>query len=225
MATGQTLLDTMETLNQELQLQAAEADVTRGLIALNRAQDYWESLAAATPELLGDTSGTVTTAASTESTAFPTGLLRLDKMWFIDPTTSRPAWELDNVQNTGGHSASVAWPYYISFPAGAGGRPRAYWTDGRNIYWAPLPDATYTVRWYGLQAATDITASGAFLYPDLLILPMASLAVAIMERGVGDNAADIDALASATYSPAIAALSNFNRSGAKGLIYERLHTT
>src|SRR3990170_3160975 len=91
MATGQSLLDRMELLDQELQLQSGENDVTRGLLALNVAQDYLETLLAVIPQVSGDNTTTVVTAASTETTAFPTGYLRIDRMQWIDPATSRPS--------------------------------------------------------------------------------------------------------------------------------------
>ena len=79
MASGQDLLDLMELLNQELQLQTGEENVARGLVALNAAQDAFEGLAALRPKILGSRTGTVTTAANTETTAFPSGLLRVDR--------------------------------------------------------------------------------------------------------------------------------------------------
>src|SRR4051812_32985844 len=104
--TGQGLLDRMELLNAELQLQAGEADVTKGLLSLNVAQDYFESVAAQRGKLFGSAVGTVVTAANTESTAYPTGLLRLDRLQYIDPVTSRPAGDLTPIRRTGGHSSS-----------------------------------------------------------------------------------------------------------------------
>jgi hypothetical protein len=56
--TGQTLLDTMELLNQELQLQSGEADVVRGLLALNIAQDHFEASAAKRPNIFGSSDST-----------------------------------------------------------------------------------------------------------------------------------------------------------------------
>ena len=68
MATGQTLLNIMEDLNGELQLQSGEVDVSKGLRALNAAQDLFETvLATYGREVLGGTYGTVTTTASTET--------------------------------------------------------------------------------------------------------------------------------------------------------------
>ena len=80
MATGQTILDLMEGLDASLQLQASESGVTKGLIAANAAQDYLESLLALQPNNYGSTFSTVTTTPDTESTTFPSGLLRLDRL-------------------------------------------------------------------------------------------------------------------------------------------------
>src|SRR3990167_1074628 len=137
----------MELLNQELQLQSAEADVTRGLLALNVAQDTYEAQAALRANIYGSTTpvGTVTTAASTETTAFPSGVLRLDRLQFIDPSTSRPAWDLQPIRRVGAHAWNRYWPINIVSTTSTG-RPRAYWTNRINIYWDPLPDATHTVR-------------------------------------------------------------------------------
>lgn len=223
MATGQTMLDLMELCNQELQLQSGEADVVRGLIALNAAQDMFESFVAQQVGLMGDTAATVATVANTETTAFPTTLLRLDALWFIDPTTSRPGWQLSKIDMVGGH-ARGSWPYY-ALTAGTGGRPVAYWTDGRLIYWDPLPDAIYTVRWYGFASAAAITASGTFAYPDVCMLPLATFATALMKTGVGDDSSDVISLASSTFGPVVKALGNFNRDRAATLNYRYAHST
>jgi hypothetical protein len=221
MATGQTLLDTMELLNQELQLQSGEDDVTRGLVALNRAQDYFESILAGERGVLGDQTGTVTTANDTESTSFPTGLLRLDSLWRLD-SNSRPVYELDPVQDTGGHADNWEWPVSL-VNSYSPGTPTAYWTNGRSIYWSPRPDATYTIRWYGLQSASDISAGGTFAYDDVVILPLASFAGRLMKIGVEDDATDLGTLAENTFRPVIKALSNFNRTGPKRLRYRYTH--
>src|SRR3989304_3559565 len=104
MATGQTILNLMEVLNQELQLQTGEADVVRGLIALNAAQDYLESLIAQHPGVMGSDITTVATTASIESTAFPTTFLRIDRLQYIDSGTSLPAWDLAPIMAAGAPS-------------------------------------------------------------------------------------------------------------------------
>ncbi len=224
MATGQTILNLMAVLDQELQVQPAEADVVPALIALNAAQDFFEGLLALKPNVMGDTVGTIATVANTEATAFPTGVLRIDRLQFINPDTARPQWDLDRVGPSGGHAQSYRWPYYLMMTQGSG-RPTSYWTNGRNIYWNPLPDATHTVRWYGLQAATDITAGGTFLYPDIVMLPLASFAVKLMGLGVGDDVADHASLANETFSPVISVLERYVRDRVAPFDYRYRHIT
>ena len=224
MATGQNLLNMMETLDLELQLQSGEADVVRGLTALNAAQDYFEVLAAQEKDFLGGSIGTVVTAASTESTTFPSTLLRVDRLQYIDPGDSLPAWDLIPIKRTGGHSWNLYWPINLTSTA-TSGRPKAYWTNGRNIYWDPLPDAVHTVRWYGFIHQTDITAAGTFLYDDALILPAATFAVKVLRTGVDDPTTDYDNLANALFPPIISALGGFNRDGADGYAYRHGHET
>lgn len=208
----------------ELQLQSGESDVTKGLRAANAAQDYFEAVAALTPGILGGQVGTVTTAASTEATAFPSGLLRVDKLSFIDPNTNRPAWDLLPIYEVGGHSPSQVWPYNITTPQSTG-RPRAYWTNGTNIYWDPLPDGTHTVRYYGFVAASDITASGTFAYPDILALPLATFAAKLHKIGVDDPPDNLMQLATETFKPVISALESFRRERARGYSYRYSHDT
>lgn len=221
--TGQSLLDRMELFNPELQLQTGEVDVTRGLLALNIAQDYYESLAATRKGIKGGQIGTVVTALNTESTAFPTGVLRLDKLSMINSSTSRPKWDLDPIQTVGGHAPSGAWPGSAFAPSS--GEPTAYWTDGSNIYWDPLPSGAYTVRWYGWQRVTDITASGTFLYDDIVSLPMAAFAVRILKAGLDDDALDTAKLAQEFFKSTLDTLEGFNRTGAAGFEYTYSHTT
>ena len=223
MATGQSLLDRMELLNPELQLQSGETDVTRGLLALNVAQDYFETRAALRKDVFGSSSSTVTTTLNTETTTHPTGLLRIDRLQFIDPSTSRPAWDLTPIRRTGGHAWGGGWPATLG-SAGAG-RPTGYWTNGVNIYWEPLPSDTHTVRWYGFQVASDITASGTFAYPDIAMLPVAVFATRLLKAGLDDPIADLDSLAQRAFEPVLDLLTNFNRDGAKGLEFERSHDT
>ena len=222
MATGQSILNLAEVLYPELQLQSGEQDVIKTLLILNAGQDWFESLLSLHPNVLGSITGTVTTTASTESTAFPTGLLRLDRLQFLD-TNSRPAWDLYNLRSIGGHAPSNYWP--LTLGTTSGGRPRGYYTNGRHIYWDPLPDATYTVRWYGLQAAADITAGGTFAYPDIALLPFASFTVRVIKEGLDDDTTAIQGLATDLFAPVILALSNFNRDGAAPLDYRYSHDT
>jgi hypothetical protein len=223
MATGQTLLDTMELLNRELQLQSGESDVTRGLVALNRAQDYLESILAAEKWVKGDTTGTVVTADETETTAYPTGLLRLDRLVLLSATTSRPEYELEPIRDS--VASGPPWPMSLATSSATAGKPISYSTNGRSIYWSPLPDGIYTIRWYGLQAATDISAAGTFAYDDIYILPLASFAARLLKVGLDDDQGDIGTVAENTFRPAIKAAAGYNRDGGRGLRYRFTHWT
>ena len=223
MATGQTLLDTMELLDQELQLQPGEVDVVRGLTALNRSQDYFESLLATRPKALGSTVGAIQTVANTESTAFPTGVLRLDRISLLSGSGGRPLYDLGKNQRAGTMGSADVWPFsFVSTTAS--GRPTSYKANGGAIYWNPLPDTVYYLRWEGFQVASDISASGTFAYPDIVILPLASFAVKLFKLGVDDAAEQVDKIAQEIFRPCLDALSRFNRDGGVGLEFRHSHT-
>jgi hypothetical protein len=222
--TGQTLLDYMEILLPELQLQSGESDVTKGLKALNAAQDWFEAVVALHPGVLGGQTGDVTTTLNTETTAFPAGLLRVDKLQYIDAITNRPAWDLDPIYDTGGHAPSNYWPFNVT-SSGSPGIPRAYWTNGTNFYWDPVPDGTRTIRYYGFKAAADITAVGTFAYPDIVALPLATFAARLLKLGLDDPVGDLTPLASEVFEPTISALSNFRRERPQGYQYRYRHDT
>ncbi len=223
MATGQTLLDTMELINRELQLQTNEADVVRGLVALNRAQDYLESILAAEKWVKWDSTGTIVTSAGVETSTFPTGLLRLDRMVMLG-TNTRPEYELEPIRDT--VVPANGWPI-SAFGSNLvdPGKPTGYSTNGRLIYWDPLPNGTYTIRWYGLQVASDISAAGTFAYDDVAILPLASFACRLLKIGLDDDQTDLGTLAENTFRPLVKQMTNFNRDGARGLRYRDFHGT
>lgn len=222
MATGQSVLDRMEILHPELQLQSGEDGVTKGLIAANMAQDYFESLLALHPHVFGDTSGTVTTTANTETTTHPAGVIRLDALWRLD-ANSRQIYKLSPIFMPGDHAPSETWPQSIADTST--GETTGYFSNGRLLYWSPMPDATYTIRWYGLQQQTDITASGSFLWPDICLTPFATFAVKAIRIGLDDSAEQLTALAGEVFEPVIRTLTNFRREGAEALPYAFMHTT
>jgi hypothetical protein len=224
MATGQTILDLMEVLDRGLQLQSGQTGVTMGLRAANAAQDYLESLLALRPNNYGSTVGTVTTTADTETTAFPTGLLRLDRLQYLDASTSRPGWDLEWVGYTGDqYGPAMTYPS-IQFDATTTGKPVRYWTNGRNIYWDPLPSGTHSVRYYGMVAADDITASGTFAYPDIAITAVADYAAKLLKVGKDDDAQPISVVGAEIFNPCIELLGRFNRDRAPGYDYRYEHT-
>lgn len=224
MATGQTLLDTIELLKPELQLQSGEQDVTRGLVALNRAQDAFESQYAQYPGAKGSGVGTVTTSANTETTTFPSGLLRIDSLWMLD-SNGRQQYELDDPSKAGSQTGASIWPWNQYLASSGTGKPVAFYTNGTNIYWNPIPDAVYTIRYYGFTAASDITASGTFAYDDIFILPLATFAVKLISIGLDDKIEDISALSDQVFSPAIDTAQGFNRTGPQRLTYRYRHDT
>lgn len=226
--TGQTLLNYMEILFPELQLQTGESDVTKGLLALNIAQDGFEALVAQEPEIhCGTTAGvpgTVTTTQDQEYTTYPAGLLRLDRLQYISPVSSLPMWNVERIETPGDHS--ISWPFALSTSSPlTSGVPVRYWENGTRIYWSPTPNTTHTIRYYGFVAAADITAAGTFTYPDVVALPVASLAVRIIKVGLDDEAGDVSGIAKAFLEPAIKTLANHNRDNARMLRYRYIHRT
>ena len=223
MALGQVLLDTMEVLNPELELQSGEGDVTKGLIALNRAQDLFETHAAQYGDMFGDTVGTVATTANQEYTTYPSGLMRLDGLDLLD-SSSLPIYSLDPVFRRGGHVSQRKWPTFLTSLFGSG-KPAKYWTNGNRIYWSPLPDATHTLRWYGFQAASDISAAGTFAYPDAAILPFASVAVKIIRTGLDDTVQQLNEIATETFNALLDQLRGFRRDAPPEYQYQYSHDT
>lgn len=220
--TGQDLLNRMELVNAELQLQSGEEDVTKGLVALNVAQDYFESLAAQKGKLRGSGTTTVNVSSGVESTAFPSTLLRLDRAQLIGED-GKPAGDLRKLHRTGGHATNAFW--YLNLISSVGtGKPHSYWTDGANIYWQPLPSGDHTVRLYGFFSATDITASGTFAYPDILAFPLAAFATKLVKIGLDDDAEALSTLSTETFTPVLNALNLFQRDGAVGYEYTEFHT-
>lgn len=226
--TGQTLLNYMEILFPELQLQTGESDVTKGLLALNIAQDGFEALVAQEPEVHCGTEagvpGTISTTISQEYSTYPAGLLRLDRLQYISPTTGLPIWPIERIEAPGDHS--IAWPYALSTASPLmSGIPTRYWDNGTRIYWSPTPNAVSTIRYYGFVAASAITASATFTYPDIVAFPIAGLAVRIIKTGLDDEAGDISGLAKAFLDPVIKSLANHNRDNPRGLRYRFIHRT
>jgi hypothetical protein len=222
MATGQTLLDTMELLDQELQLQPGEASVTRGLTALNRAQDHFESLLAVRKGALGGQVGQLVTANATETTAFPAGVLRIDRLSMLSGNGGLPLYDLLPNKRSGTQANSGLWPW-AAFTQGTG-KPAEYKTNGRTITWSPLPSGVFYIRWEGFEVAADISAAGTFAYPDIVILPLASFAVKMFKFGIDDASADLQQVASETFKSTLDALTNFDRDGARGFEYTSVHT-
>lgn len=228
MATGQDILDLMEVLFPELQLQTGEVDVTKGLLAVKASKGYLDNLLALQANLLGDGVGTVATVNDVETTAFPTGVLRIDRLQFLDPVTSKPVWDLTPIRRTGGHIMSPGWPanvFNFVSSTGGGGKPVAYFTDGSNIYWTPRPDGAYNIRWYGFAPGAAITAAGTLTYPPAAILPLATFAVKLIRVGLDDPVDNYGQLAKEVFEPLIMMLGDFKKEEAPGYNYKFQHSS
>ena len=225
-----SILTKMQVLDNELDVSSGGADETRAISALDMAQDAFEAFIANHPGLLGTKTDTTTTTASTEATAWPSTLMRLDNMYLMNTssTPNLPQWEIEIIQDVGGHiPAGGAWPFglYSTTPMGKGA-PRKAFTDRANFYWQPLPDATYTVRLYGLFSKDEITSrSATFAYPDVVAVPMAAYAVRMMEMGIDDPSDELAALAEELYAPVINLLRQPTRQRAQARQYQYFHTT
>lgn len=219
-----TILSKMSVLDNELDISSGGADETRAISALDMAQDMFEVILANHPDLLGTVANTAT-VANTEATAWPTGLMRIDTMWYIDPTTSLPAWEINVIQDVGGHAVGVGFPFNVGL-MGSKGAPVGVYTNRANLYWKPLPDAVYTVRINGLYSQTDITTRAqTFAYPDQVSNPMAAYANRLLSIGVADPTDDLKSLADEMFAPAINMLRQPTRQRPQSRQYSRMHTT
>lgn len=219
------LLTKMGVLDNELDVSSGGADETRALAALDMAQDAFESVVAGVPEILGTVS-TLTTAASTETTTWPSTLMRVDSLWMINATTNRPAYQLDEIQDVGGQAAPAPfWPISENYSPSPG-QPWGYFTNRAHFYWAPLPDAIYTIRVYGYYEKTAITSRAAtFELPNQVSTPMASFAVRMLSIGVGDDEAEVRRLANELYTPVITMLQSPSVQRPQARFYSRVHTT
>ena len=222
-----TILTKMQVVDNELDIASAGADETRAISALDMAQDYFESVVANHPDTLGKIS-TITTTADQEYTTWPSTLLRLDSLWKMDTasTPNLPQWRIDVIQDVGGHISVDPWWYATGYTPSGKGAPRAGYTNRQYLFWAPTPDAVYTLRAYGFSAETDITTrSQTFAYPDYVSNPMAAFAVRLMTMGIDDPAGELKDLAEEMYGPVLNSLRQPTRQRPQSRAYSRMHTT
>src|SRR5258708_32641648 len=148
------LLDLNAPRNNESDVTGGRADEGRAVKALMIAQHYFETIAASLPRVLASTIQVVT-AASAETTTFPSTLLRMDGLWFLDPTTNLPIYKLKRILEAGGHVPPLPFPLDLSLNTGTGA-PAAYFSDMASFYLLPLPQCVANVRVYGLVEITEI---------------------------------------------------------------------
>lgn len=224
-----TLLDYMEIFDNELETGSGDVDESRSITALNMAQDLWEQVCASQPSGFLQTYSTTTTTASQEYTTWPTDLLRLDSLWLIDTNASpnRPSRKIDLIDEPGGHIADDGTSVLNLTASTQSGAPREYAVTKRSRFlWRPLPDAVYTVRYYGFIRASDYTArANTFAYDDAVALPLSALAVKFLSIGVGDDTGELQAAAEESFTPVIKAIQKATRVKPPSRFYSRVHTT
>lgn len=212
MATVADILDYMGVMDNELDVAASGVDEARAIKAINIAQHQFELVASEYPKVGQTHVQTLTTAASTEVSVFPSALLRLDAVWNIDATTLRPTSKLKRITEIGGHVPSLPWPVNLAMPTGSG-VPSAYYANMADFYWLPLPDATNTLRVYGLFEAAEYSArANTFLYPTRLKVSFAEFARELLDRADGDTDNAIESLADRIFRPICKRLKRFDRS-------------
>lgn len=222
--TGADLLTRMRVIKNELEIDANGDDEVTALAALDMAQDYLEAVAASMPKI-GQTKSTVLTVADTETTAWPATLKRLDSLWYIDASTSLPAWEILPIDEAGGHSPTTPWPFNLTTTPSTGA-PRLYAYDTEYFYWLPKPDTAYTIRVYGLYSKTNLTSrSITFGWPDEVSVPLAGFACKLLSMGVDDSADVLDSLAEETFVPVLRSMRKRVRQAPVGRHYTTYHTT
>lgn len=235
--TGQSLLDRMELLNEELQLQSGEADVTRGLLALNIAQDYLEGEAARRSHCYPTISPTaapnfyeVPTVSGQPYLDLQDTVLRVDAVQYVitqtglTGVTTVPQSTLTPRYDAGGQQGNgTGWLTQSWSNATPSGVPTAYWQQGYRLWFDPIPNGVYTMRIIGLIAAPDITASGTFLYSQTFALPLASFACGVLKLGVDDDPTALTSLAGAAFNAGLDSIQALDNSGPKPLNYTQDH--
>lgn len=222
--TGADLLTRMTVLDNELEVGSGEDDETRALAALDMAQDYMESVAASMPRI-GSTSDTISTTANQEHTTWPSTLKRLDSLWYVDASTSLPAWEIKPISTVGGHQPSSPWPLNLVMTPGTGA-PRRYSYDSSKFYWLPRPDAVYTIRVYGLYSRTALTSRATtYGWDDETSVPLVAFACRLLEMGIDDPSDELQGLAEETFVPVLRSLRKRVRQGPEGRAYTHQHYT
>ncbi len=221
--TGADLLSRMLVFNNELEIEANGDDEVQALAALDMAQDYFEDVAASMPRI-GQTDGTIATAAGVEYTAWPEGLLRVDSVWYVD-ANGVPSYELQLISEAGGHQPSAAFPFNLVMSSSPG-VPSAYAYDSAKFYWRPLPDAIHTLRVYGLRARTNLTTRAVtFGWPDSVSLPLAAFAAKLLEMGIDDPSEELGAAAEQAFVPLLRRMRKSVRQGPMSRHYSRVHST
>ena len=224
--TIQTIMNRMMLADNQLALESGGDDVTRGLTAVNLAQDWFEMVAARYGKLLMIT-GSTSTTANQEYTTWPTTLKRLDSLWMLD-SNSNPIYELDEVDVIGGHvpSAGMPFPWMVLSGSVNPGRPDGFFPEGPGgrIYWSPKPDAIYNLRVYGFYAASDYTAAAnTFAYPDEVALFIAPWATRAFRVGLDRDFVAVQEEAMKAAQEVCESLGSHTQTGPASRVYSDFH--
>ena len=228
--TVQSIFDTITAIDNERSLAAGGDEVTTGLIIVATVTKWLESEASLIEGVLA-THDLLYTAENVETTDWPTELMRLDALWYIDTNTARPVYKIEKIQGIGNHTPGLTWPYsplMFGSSSSVTGKPREYAGSGPGgqFYWAPLPDDEYIIRAYGLWAAPDnfyADASTAFPYPSTLRLPFAAMCDRLFRTGLDRDTSEIKELAGTTFRKELNGLARFNQDGPDSRVYSEVH--
>ena len=229
--TVQNIFDTVMALDNERALESGGDEVTRGIqVVLNVLK--WLEAEASNIEGCLTTHNLLYTAANTETTDWPVRLARLDSLWYVDSNTGRPVYRIDPIQGIGNHIPGYKWPLSELILSGSAstqtGKPAEYAASGPGgqFYWAPLPDAEYWIRAYGLWMTTDTqiaAAADTFPYPSQLRLPFAAMCAQLFKTGLNRDLTEVQALASSTFRKALKGLAKFNHTEPVSRVYSEVH--
>lgn len=227
--TAADLLNALGVFNNELNLAAGESDEDRGLKALDMAQSLFEAVAGAEARVLSTArDDEVETTANTETSDWPSDLLRLDGAWLLDPVSGLPVWEVTNIYKAGGQAsaASSVWPLSLVSPTSVPGAPRRFYPDESKFWWQPIPDGTYPIRVYGCWRGNNLTdRSVVFSYPDECEIPIASVAARLIAKSVDDPTDELAEMSKEWFKPIIKRLRNKVRARPEPREYRYFHTT
>lgn len=227
--TLQTIFNRMMIFDNTLGLEVGGDDVSRGLTVCDMVIDWLEA-EAATIEGCLQTHNLLYTAENTETTDWPERLLRLDSLWYIDPNTGRPVWEVEPIQGIGNHIPGMSWPLSEMVMTGAAsnvtGKVKEYTASGPGgqFYWVPLPDAEYWIRGYGLWSAVDFeSADSIFPYPSTVTVPFSGMASYLMKIGLDRELTSIETFVKASLRPVLKGLKKPNHTMPDSRTYSEVH--
>lgn len=218
--TAADLLARLNVLDNELSIDTGAADESRALLALDLAQDYYETAAAIQGRLV-NTVATLVMTPSSSSSSWPSGMLRIDSVLYSDGSG-----EVEYRDQTGAHlrPPSSPWPL-ISGSLAQAGKPYEFWdVPDAALYWIPTPDAAYTVSVIGYRAQSSLTTRDVvFGHSDVVAGPLCAFALRLMELGVDDPSEEYQTLADAWFLPLIKMQRRRLRPRPVGRVYSRVH--